>query len=254
MLVSRVPNGSLYVVSDSEVNVELFYKKRSVALGSATGDLFRLLFDYLDCHPVRLKLYWVPGHMDKDVSKRKHHVPDYHFLLNHVADSFAERAAKSVELEMNVVSGVLWYSSLVQKIQRRMVRVIISLVQKASFDKRHPTPKPHTPSLDDIIQASQHQLVEAGHTFRCLQCSGSVSRHAHNVKDWLKAKCDVALYADSEKHVPVPRWHLVKIGNSIPHVSHELFSLKGIIFCMKCGSFGAKRCRLLVHECKKMYN
>ena len=181
----------------------------------------------------------------------KRNVPDYHFLLNYVADGFAERAAKAAELEMNVVSGVLWYSSLVQKIQRRMVRVIISLVQKATYDKKHRTPKPQTPTLDDIIQASHHHLVESGLSFRCLQCSGSVSRHSPNLKNWLKAKCDVAQYDDSEKHVPIPSWHLVQIGNCIPHVSHELFSLKGIIFCMKCGSFGAKKCRLLAHECRK---
>ena len=151
---------------------------------------------------------------------------------------------------MQHVSGVIWFSSLVQKIQRRMVRVIISLVEKISYVKRYPTPKPQTPTLDDAVQASNHNIIVEGNSFRCLQCLGSVSKLSPNCKNWLKAMCETTPFDDSEKHVPVPSWHLVQIGNSIPHSTHQLFSLKGITFCMKCGAFGAKRCRLLVRQCR----
>ena len=94
------------------------------------------LFSYLDTKPIVLRLYWVPGHLDTDTSKAKGHVHDVHFALNHCADHFAGLAVKMIDHPMHIASGVLHYCALVQKIQRRMVRVIISLVEKHRFKKK----------------------------------------------------------------------------------------------------------------------
>ena len=53
MVVSKVPGGNIYIVSDSEINVAMFYKTRNIALGSTNGDLWRTLFFHLDTNPYR---------------------------------------------------------------------------------------------------------------------------------------------------------------------------------------------------------
>ena len=99
-------------------------------------DLFKFLFMQLDSKDLRFKLFWVPGHLDKSVSKVKHNVPDSHFLLNYSADFFAERAARAVELGMHHVSGVRYFSRMIQKVQKRFVRILISLIDKTRYDKK----------------------------------------------------------------------------------------------------------------------
>ena len=118
MVVAKVPVGNIYIVSDSEINVAMFYKARSIALGSTNGDLWRTLFGHLDSKPISLKLYWVPGHLDTDTSKAKGHVPDVHFALNHCADHFAGLAVKMIDHPMHIASGVLRHSALVQKTKK----------------------------------------------------------------------------------------------------------------------------------------
>ena len=106
--------------------------------------MWRLLCQHLDSKNVDFSLFWIPGHLDKDVSKVKNSVPGYLFALNHVADAMAGRAAQRLDHPMHIASGVVWYSHVVQKIQRRLVRIIISCVNKLSYEKniRYPNPQP----------------------------------------------------------------------------------------------------------------
>jgi hypothetical protein len=238
MVVSKVPQGILRIVSDSEINVSLFYKKRRDALGSANGELWRLIFQNLDDKPLTLKLYWVPGHLDTDVSKVKEPVPDVHFALNFLADHFAGLATYQIDHPMNIASGVLHFTSIVQKVQRRFVRVLISNVEKMKYEKKFPNMIPKPPSLDDLVLATSHNLEISSSMFRCLDCSGAVSRTSTNVKNWLKAKCSALPYDDRQGLVPIPKWHLIQIGNTVPHSTHDLHTQRGIVICKVCGAIG----------------
>ena len=90
-----------------------YYTGRLHAFASINSDLWKQLFHNIDSKPIELKLFWVPGHLDKDTSKVTSPVPDNHFLLNHVADTLADKGAKHVEIGMQHASRVLYYSKLV---------------------------------------------------------------------------------------------------------------------------------------------
>ena len=59
-------------------------------------------------------------------------------------------------------------------------------------------------------------------------------------------------FDDRHSSVPIPKWHVVMIGNGIPHHSHELLSFRGITYCNLCGGFGVKRSRLLNRPCDRV--
>jgi hypothetical protein len=192
---------------------------------------------------------WIPSHLDKCVKKLKYPVPDAHFAVNHVADHFADVASHAVQLPMQYVSSVVYHAKLVSRIQRRLVRILITSLEKIKFDRRLPQPRPSSPSFEDLCGATRHNLVKTGNHLRCLDCCGSCSRTSINVTNWLKASCDPLPYDDSQSIAVVPRWYRVQIGNNIPHASHELLSLRGIIFCNVCGAFSSKKCRKLNAPC-----
>lgn len=243
-------SGNLLIVSDSDVNVALYYKGKHSACSSINGDLWRLIFAHLETTSVVLKLFWVPGHLDTSVAKVRTRVPDIHFALNHAADHFADKAARSEELGMHVASGVLYYSRLIAKIQRRFVRVIVSHVLKSEYERRVPLPKPQTPMLCDLVDSTSHNLQIEAKQFRCLDCLGVVSTSSPNLRNWLSAKCLSRPYDDLHELVPVPNWHVIQIKGTCVNSSHQLSSLNGIVICLLCGGFGAQRCKKLALQCE----
>ena len=48
LLVSKVSHGTLMIVSDSKINVDLFNGSRSIALVSVKSDLWRYIFEIID--------------------------------------------------------------------------------------------------------------------------------------------------------------------------------------------------------------
>ena len=80
--------------------------------------------------------FWVPSHLDKKVPKRKIHVPDVFFGLNFCADKLADVAADKAQVDNNVAAHMVWYSGLVVKIQKRLVRILISHLEKMWQNKK----------------------------------------------------------------------------------------------------------------------
>ena len=52
------------IVSDSVINVDIFHKTRKAALGSSNGVLWKIIYDHIDRKSLRVRLFWVPGHLD----------------------------------------------------------------------------------------------------------------------------------------------------------------------------------------------
>jgi hypothetical protein len=170
-------------------------------------------------------------------------------LLNHAADHFAGRAAMAEELGMQFASNLLYYGKLVGKIQRRIVRIIVSHVEKATYERKVFMPKPSGPTLDDLIESTSHNLQVGKKELRCVDCSGVVSKASLNVRNWLKAKCLATPYDDTKTLVPIPSWHTIQLGKSIVHSSHRMFAFKGVFICEACGAFGGQKCVKLATFC-----
>ena len=152
-------------------------------------------------------------------------------------------------MENNISIGVVWHVSLVQKIQKRLTRVLVSCLEKAKYDRKTFVPPKPKPSVQDFISSSRHNLVNEHSSFRCSDCCSSVSRSSPNFLNWLKSPCFALPYNDSIRAVPIPKWYTVQVSNTVPHHSHNLYSIRGIIFCTTCGAFSAKKCRLLASLC-----
>ena len=105
------------------------------------------MLELVEAQHLELKLFWAPGHFDKVRPKCNRAIPDVFFVLNHCADYFAGIAAESVQLDMNCVSGVLYRSNLVNKIQKRLVRVLVSCPEKAKYDRKILAPHLLSPRL-----------------------------------------------------------------------------------------------------------
>lgn len=194
----------------------------------------------------------VPGHLDN--KKAKQYVPDFFFMLSHGADYFAEKAAHGFQLPLHVTSGVLFFALVVRKVQLRLVRVLVSHVQAQKFLKKQILPRPPQPTIQDLIQSSAHNFVVDDVGWRCLDCNSYRSKNAPFLRQWLLARCDKLPLDDRHACVPIPQWHHIVIGNQIPHVSHELMSLRGITFCNRCGSFGVYRSRHLGLPCPNRFS
>jgi hypothetical protein len=238
-------------VSDSKINVDMYYQPRDVALSSVNADLWRQLYRQLDTKSLVLKLFWVPGHLDTKPLKNPRHIPDVFFALNHAADFFADKAAEAFQVPLHAASGVLHHTKLVRQIQNRLTRVLITTCEKSSHEKPCVPPRTKAQPLADAIFASSHNIQKLGSELRCLDCSGNLSVSAVNVRQWLASPCEPLPYDDSAAPVPIPPWFLINIGNAVPHSTHELFSVKGIIFCNLCGAFAKSKCRLLNSPCTK---
>jgi hypothetical protein len=250
-IATKVSAGLLRIVSDSKINVDMYYQPRAIALASANSDLWRLLYHQLDTKSLVLKLFWVPGHLDTKPLKIPRHVPDVFFALNHAADYLADKAAAKAEVPLHLASGVLHHSRLVRQIQNRLSRVLITTFKKTSYEKPCVPPRTKPLLIAEVILASNHNIQQLGSELRCLDCSGSTSVTAANVRQWLASPCEPLPYDDNVAPVPIPAWFLINVGNTLPHSSHELFSVKGIIFCNVCGAFAKTKCRLLNSQCAK---
>ena len=125
----------------------------------------------------------------------------------------------------------------------------MSLVSKSKYEKRVPLPKPPVATIDECAKASNHNLQTFGNSWRCLDCLSTVSRTSINARNWLRSRCYALPYDDSVSLIPIPGWHLVQIGNTLPHSSHTLYSHRGIVTCVSCGGFSSKKCRKLAQQC-----
>ena len=112
---------------------------------------------------------------------------------------------------MQHASRVIYDSKLVGKIQRRMVRVLISLVQVSSYEKKFYVPKAKAPTMKDLMGASSHNIETSENRLRCRDCAGSVCRTSPKVRNWLKAKCLATPFDDSKALAPIPSWHPIQL-------------------------------------------
>jgi len=214
---------------------------RHAALKSVNNDLWKSIFAHVDATNITLQIYWVPGHLDTKVPQSRVRVEDVFFALNFCADKFADAAALEAQLDMNPVSSVLFNSSLVKKIQRRLTRILVSHLEKHKYDKRFPLQKEAKPTFQHFVQATSHNLQVCEGRYVCMDCHASVGKSSVNIINWLKSPCHAAPFDDSLVPARVPGWYRIQRGNNMPHSSHDLMSMRGVLFCMSCGFYGAKK-------------
>ena len=243
IVVEHVSHGIVTICSDSLINIDLFNKGLNFAVGTSNGDLWRRIRDAIQAKSLTLRLHWVQGHLDKVAPVQ--HFPEIHVALNFAADVMADSIAARIQHPMHVSSGVLFHVRLVKRIQLRLCRILISHLEKVTYDKKIKIPL----GIQDALDMSPHCLVPFANGWKCLHCGGSTSRKAASHISWLMSSCFQQPFDDSLCSVPVPSWHQLHIGTNVVHSSHVVHSVKGVAFCTKCGHFGSKKIVKLAQPC-----
>ena len=166
-----------------------------IMLSTTNSDLWKRVQAAVSSKNLELPLVWAQGHLDTVAPKQN--FPLLHVALNVAADHFADIAAHGVQLPMHVVSGVLYHTKLVKRIEFRLVRVLISHTQKIKYERRFPKLAVEKPSLDSFVLSSSHTLVLFANGWKCVACSGSMSRNAITCREWLSSICSPRGWSDA---------------------------------------------------------
>ena len=174
----------------------------------------------------------MPSHTKDETKVRPADVTDGDVAGNDFADVLAGEAAKRHIIDINVSTQVCYHTARVNKFQKRFADILTSLPNRPKQPKVNSFIKPKSDKLETSIAASPHSVSHIGGRVSCTQCHNSFSSTDPNALKWLGTPC-----------IPTPFYHMplrispVHIGNQNTHSSHHLFSLRGLIFCKKCGFF-----------------
>ena len=173
----------------------------------------------------------------------------WHVSGNELADSAADQAAASVELEMILVKPVLHYSKLPSLIQARYAAIVKHIehtpkepkaLQQA---KAKATPIP----LVTLRAVTDHSIVEVGDYLVCPMCCERVHLKDPHTQQFLLSPCSPVVRAKTCR--PSLLYSSVQFGKKITHESHTLATFGKYIFCIKCGCYGVCRLRGLAKPC-----
>ena len=121
---------TVIIVSDSLVNIELYYKGKAHALASTNGDLWVGVFQEISDKELTVTIHWVQGHLDTKDGKQW--FPPLWRALNIGADHFANLAAKRFELSTDITIPVQINCELAVRIQKRLVHILCTFPDRKS--------------------------------------------------------------------------------------------------------------------------
>ena len=247
------------VSTDSKVNVDLFAQGRSACMNSTNPDLWDELFDLIKSKGLNFSVRWVKGHCNSVEIATKYGVSLNDLVGNSIADALADRAADTFRPVPQDTVDVLWYYSIVRRIQARAVAILADVIPKRSATPR-PAPRcrqPATP-IGVAVVASQHKFHNFSGTMRCYVCFERAPLQKSHLIDWLGSPCKVdpkfaySFFTGTLKPARLPVHRPLPIGRQVAHFSHDLFVLRGLIFCNKCGYYAYHRMINLAEPCDGM--
>ena len=260
VVVQRVGSGGVTIVTDSKVNYDLFYGPRQSALDSSNGDFWSLMFAELDSKPLMLTMSWVKSHLDSPQIHTSHTFHDADFALNYFADVFAGWAAKRVEVSSEVAQVIVEAVKNQKLVARRLSAILCSgKFGDRSFENRVESSdrnrnadvspgadKRFKYDLQDLLDASDHILVDNGNSYTCASCFDTCAKGNRNLLcEWLGRPCVPCQISDIDAPVRIPACMGVVIGRRVVHNTHDLHSYRGIKFCTKCGARAVHKTKLL---------
>ena len=105
---------------------------------------------------------------------------------------------------------------------------------KATSAPRPIAPRP--PPLYTFFDASRHTVFQTDTRLICSFCSASVpTRNRAQAVAWLQSPCTPTV---------------VRIGTKSTHPTHTLRSLRGVLFCVKCGAVTTQQLKALAAPCR----
>ena len=173
---------------------------------------------------------WMPAHL-KSGDPRPVGVSELDVVGNDFADTQAGKAAHQHAVPLNVSATHIYYYSLVRKIQRRIIDVIISMPHRKHVKVHKPFKLlDDTFSLEDLIATSKHIPFFVESRIRCARCLDNLPIKGDCTKQWLRGNC-IAVGTISDR--PVRLHHnIIHIGRQSTHPSHQLAISEDTSFVM----------------------
>ena len=264
--IQTVPRGGLYVlfylihrlepyshvtyVTDNQKVRYLYNQGETAALKSTNCDLFRDIFDLKRIRALSVHVRCMPAHL-KSGDPRPAGISELDVVGNDFADKQAGMAAHQHAVPLNVSATHIYYYyyySLVRKIQRRIIDIIISMPHRKHVKVHKPFRMfDDTFILEDLIATSQHIPFFVGSRIRCARCLDNLPIKGDSTKQWLRGNCN-AVGTISDR--PVRLHHnIIQIGRQSTHPSHQLTIFRGHLFCNVCGCKGISKLHHLAVPC-----
>ena len=101
--------------------------------------------------------------------------------------------------------------------------------------------------ISDLLANTSHTITFRSNRYFCSSCHNNFRSGDPGLKAWLSVSC--SHHNPQEFHKPTRVYDSIHIGNSCAHVSHELYSYRGFIYCGKCGNYGVQHFSGLAREC-----
>ncbi len=136
---------------------------------------------------------------------------------------------------------------MVQRVQHRLATIITHL-PKRKQTKSYPVPKPLIDKKEQAMAKSEHNLSTCGVIAKCSKCLSQCNLNSGSFWEFIKSKCTPAHSPSTFNAIAIQGQ--VRMGDALSHVSHPMFSYRGIKYCGQCGYMAGKLMRSLKLQCK----
>ena len=264
-LVQTVPRGEIYAlfmlvnlaihsavldfVTDNKGLFNAYNKGPKFCSLTANCDLYASIYKLAFDKALLLTVRWMPSHLLEEPEKGVYScMSNLDILGNDRADKLAVSAAKQACVSVDVSAPVLYYYSLVKRIQNRLATILINLPNRPKRQHEQKQVKPGF-SFADALSSSSHVLYEQENRIACARCLCGFRCNDPAIKTWLSSQC-VAIGSNIDRPIKLLYSH-VHVGNQCAHVSHDLYMYRGLIYCNKCGArSGRLGIKLLSKHCE----
>ena len=250
LLRHLVDNSEAEFVTDNLNVHETFVKGPQSAVNSANCDLFEEVFEHIRVKNLNITTRWMPSHLSEGKKVRPPEVTDRDIECNDHADNLANIAAAKASLSIPrpIATNIIYYSSLVVRIQKRLANIIMHLPAREHNDIKPPSNSVAKISIDELLCSTKHSISRSGNRFFCVACKNNFRKDDPGLRPWLSSSC--SLHNPRDYHKPIRVTEAIHIGNSTSHHSHSLYNYRGVIYCNKCGYFGVKQFQHLAKQCQ----
>ena len=183
-----------------------------------------------------------------------------HILGNQLADQLAERASTLYQVAHQDATDLLWYYGVCLRIQARALVILSHVIPERSAVPAAPPRVPRAVStpIGVALFQTKHDISIFGPTMRCNMCFEQAPRLKEHIIDWLGSPCKVdrtyayAHFTGSHRPVDLPKHRPTPIGRRLAHITHDLMTFKGLVFCKSCGYYAHRRMLRLANACTGM--
>jgi len=243
------PGVDIEYVTDNKGVFQIYSAGPIAAKNSSNCDMYQDLFKMQYEKAIQIRVRWMPSHQSNlDEIPVGVLVSELDLQANRIADKLAGKAAAKFQLPTPVVHNYLEYPLLVAKIQKRLATIFLNLPKRSTHkgDKKPVTPRQ---SLDYLLANTSHTLSVTGPRVQCTKCLNSFHKSSTSCRNWLTTNCVPLRHSPVTAPKPVKVRETIHLGNKSSHVSHDLYSYRGLVYCNKCGAHGIKKFNYLSLPC-----